>query len=63
MHTIRTDQGYEFRARFHWHAEDKGKRHTSIKPCSRQLNRKAGNSFITFTGRMDHSQVKHLMKR
>ncbi len=24
IHTIRTDRGHEFQAKFHWHVEDKG---------------------------------------
>lgn len=31
IHTIRTDRGHEFQARFHWHVEDKGMRHVYIK--------------------------------
>ena len=32
IHTIRTDRGHEFQARFHWHVEDLGMRHVYIKP-------------------------------
>jgi len=38
IHTIRTDHGHEFQARFHWPVEDKGMRHIYIKPRSPQLN-------------------------
>ncbi len=31
IHTIRTDRGHEFQARFHWHVEDWGIRHVYIK--------------------------------
>jgi len=36
--TVRTDRGHEFQARFHWHVEDLGMRHVSIKPRTPQLN-------------------------
>lgn len=41
---IRTDNGHEFQARFHWHVEDKGIRHAYIKPSSPQLNGKVERS-------------------
>jgi transposase InsO family protein len=41
---IRTDRGHEFQALFHWHVEDKGIRHVSIKPRSPQLNGKVERS-------------------
>jgi transposase len=44
IHTIRTDRGHEFQARFHWHVEDKGMRHSYIKPRSPQLNGKVERS-------------------
>ena len=44
IHTIRTDRGHEFQARFHWHVEDKGIRHVYIKPRSPQLNGKVERS-------------------
>ncbi len=47
MHTIRTDRGHEFQARFHWHVEDKGMRHVYIKPRSPQLNGKVERSHRT----------------
>lgn len=37
---IRTDNGQEFRARLHWHVEDRSIRHAYIKPSSPQLNGK-----------------------
>lgn len=41
---IRTDNGHEFQAKFHWHIEDKGIRHAYIKPSSPQLNGKVERS-------------------
>lgn len=47
IHTIRTDRGHEFHAKFHWHVEDKGIRHVYIKPRSPQLNGKVERSHRT----------------
>ena len=47
IHTIKTDRGHEFQARFHWHVEDKGMRHVYIKPRSPQLNGKVERSHRT----------------
>lgn len=47
IHTVRTDRGHEFQARFHWHVEDKGIRHVYIKPRSPQLNGKVERSHRT----------------
>jgi transposase InsO family protein len=44
---IRTDNGHEFQANFHWHVEDKGIRHAYIKPSSPQLNGKVERSHRT----------------
>lgn len=41
---IRTDNGHEFQAKFHWHVEDKRIRHAYIKPSSPQLNGKVERS-------------------
>ena len=41
---IRTDNGHEFQAKFHWHVEDLGIRHAYIKPSSPQLNGKVERS-------------------
>ena len=41
---VRTDNGHEFQAKFHWHVEDKGVRHAYIKPASPQLNGKVERS-------------------
>jgi transposase InsO family protein len=37
---IRTDNGHEFQAKFHWHVEDLGIRHAYIKRGTPQLNGK-----------------------
>lgn len=47
IHTIRTDRGHEFQARFHWYVEDKGLCHVYIKPRSPQLNGKVERSHRT----------------
>jgi transposase InsO family protein len=44
---IRTDNGHEFQAQFHWHVEDQGIRHVYIKPNSPQLNGKVERSHRT----------------
>ncbi len=41
---IRTDNGHEFQAKFHWHVENKGIRHAYIKPSLPQLNGKVERS-------------------
>jgi transposase InsO family protein len=41
---VRTDNGYEFQAKFHWHVEDQGIRDAYIKPRSTQLNGKVERS-------------------
>ncbi len=60
---IRTDNGHEFQAKFHWHVEDKGMRHAYIKPSSPQLNGKVERShrsdqqefyqLLSYTGDVD----------
>lgn len=42
IHTIRTDNGHEFQAQFHWHVEDLGIGHVYIKPASPHLKRQSG---------------------
>ena len=44
---IRTDNGHEFQARFHWHCIDKGIDHVYIKPGSPKLNGKVERSHRT----------------
>lgn len=53
---IRTDNGHEFQAKFHWHVEDKGIRHAYIKPRSPQLNGKVERSH-----RSDQQQFYQLL--
>jgi IS30 family transposase len=40
IHTVRTDNGHEFQAKFHWHVEDQGMSHIYIKPRSPNLSGK-----------------------
>jgi transposase InsO family protein len=47
INTIRTDNGHEFQAKFHWHVEDNGMRHQYIKPGTPQLNGKVERSHRT----------------
>ena len=47
IHTVRTDRGHEFQARFHWHVEDLGIQHVYIKPRTPQLNGKVERSHRT----------------
>ncbi|MBU2934629.1 MULTISPECIES: integrase core domain-containing protein [Pacificibacter] len=41
---VRTDNGHEFQAKFHWHVEDLGFRHAYIKRGTPQLNGKVERS-------------------
>jgi transposase InsO family protein len=41
---IRTDNGHEFQAKFHWHVEDLGIRHADIKRATPRLNGKVERS-------------------
>lgn len=47
IHTVRTDNGHEFQAKFHWHVEDLGIRHVYIKPRTPRLNGKVERSHRT----------------
>lgn len=47
IHTIRTDRGHEWQAKFHWHVEDQGILHAYIKPRTPQLNGKVERSHRT----------------
>lgn len=47
IHTVRTDNGHEFQTKFHWHVEDQGIRHVSMKPASPNLNGKVERSHLT----------------
>lgn len=44
---VRTDNGHEFQAKFHWHVEDQGMIHVYIKPASPHLNGKVERSHLT----------------
>ena len=44
IHTVQTDNGHEFQAKFHWHIEDLGMRHVYIKPGTPRLNGKVERS-------------------
>jgi hypothetical protein len=47
IHTIRTDNGHEFQAKFHWHVEDLGMQHQYIKVRTPRLNGKVERSHAT----------------
>lgn len=47
IHTVQTDNGHEFQAKFHWHCHDLGMRHVYIKPRSPHLNGKVERSHAT----------------
>jgi transposase InsO family protein len=63
IQTVRTDNGHEFQAKFHWHVEDQGMRHVYIKPGTPRLNGKVERShrtdkeefyqLMTYTGDVD----------
>lgn len=44
IHTIQTDNGHEWQAKFHWHWEDLGMHHVYIKPQISRLNGKVERS-------------------
>lgn len=44
---IRTDNGHEFQAKFHWYIEDLGMIHVYIKPAIPRLNRKVERPHLT----------------
>lgn len=47
IHTVRTDNGHEFQAKFHWHLADLGIRHVYIKPRTPRVNGKVERSHST----------------
>ena len=53
---IRTDNGHEFQAQFHWHVEDLGIRHAYIKRGTPQLNGKVERSH-----RSNQQEFYHLL--
>lgn len=56
IHTIRTDNGHEFQAKFHWHVEDLGMVHSYIKVRTPRLNGKVERSHST-----DHQEFYQLL--
>ena len=56
IHTVGTDHGHEFQAKFHWHVEDLGMRHVYIKPRTPRLNGKVERSHRT-----DKDEFYHLL--
>lgn len=57
IHTIQTDNGHEFQAKFHWHVEDQGIKHVYIKPGTPRLNGKVERSHGT-----DKEEFYQMMK-
>jgi transposase InsO family protein len=61
---VRTDNGHEFQAKFHWHVEDHGIRHAYIKPRSPQFNGKGEpttrNSISSFPTKMTSISIRNL---
>ena len=53
---VRTDNGHEFQAKFHWHAQDLGLLHRYIRPRSPHLNGKVERSHLT-----DHQEFYQLL--
>jgi transposase len=51
IHTIRTDNGHEFQAKFHWHVRDAGMERVYIRKASPYLNGKVERSH-----RSDHEE-------
>jgi transposase InsO family protein len=47
IHTVRTDNGHEFQAKFHWHLADMGVNHVYIQPATPRLNGKVERSHGT----------------
>lgn len=47
IHTVQTDNGHEFQAKFHWHLADLGIHHVYIKPRTPRLNGKVERSHRT----------------
>jgi len=56
IHTIRTDNGHEFQAKFHWYVEDLGICHVYIKPGTPRLNGKVERSHRT-----DHDEFYQII--
>ena len=47
LHKIRTKNGREFQAKFHWHLKDQGINHSYNKPATPLLNSKVQRSHLT----------------
>jgi hypothetical protein len=45
IHTVRTDNEYEFQAKFHWNLADQRIHHVYIKPRTPRLNGKVERSY------------------
>ncbi len=56
VESIQTDNGAEFQTGFHWHALDRGIRHTHIKPATPRLNGKVERSH-----RIDSEEFSRLL--
>jgi transposase InsO family protein len=56
VHVLQTDNGSEFKSRFHWHAEELGIRHVYIRPRTPRLNGKVERSH-----RVDHQEFYQLL--
>jgi transposase InsO family protein len=67
VHTIQTDNGHEFQAKFHWHCEDMGIRHVYIRKGSPHLNGKVERSHLTdqreFYQLVDYTDDIDIMKK
>ncbi|MGH1364885.1 MAG: helix-turn-helix domain-containing protein [Calditrichia bacterium] len=59
IHTVRTDRGHEFQAKFHWHVEDQGMRHVYIERATPQLNGKVERSHRTDEEEFYHFRRPH----
>jgi transposase InsO family protein len=67
IQTVRTDNGHEFQAHFHWHLQDLGIRHVYIKLRTPKLNGKVERShatddmefyqLLTYTGEVDLNRI------
>jgi transposase InsO family protein len=67
IHTVQTDNGHEFQAKFHWHVEDQGIRHVYIRPGTPRLNGKVERSHGTdkeeFYQMMEYKNDVDLVKK
>lgn len=67
IHTVQTDNGHEFQAKFHWHCEDLGMTHVYIKPATPRLNGKVershGSDKVEFYQLIDYKGDVDLSKK